>query len=102
MAIPSLASRADSFVTRRAVATVGSRRQSLVNDVHSQLNRTRVAEVIRPATVAELQAAVRRARHDGLSLSMCGGRHSMGGQQFCSGALLVDLTCLKRVIDLDA
>jgi len=72
-----------------------------VNDVHSQLNPTRVAGVACPATVGELQDAVRRARRERLPMSVCGGRHSMGGQQFCSGGLLVDLTSLNRVVELD-
>ena len=72
-----------------------------VNDVHSQLNRTRVAAVTRPTSVRELQAAVRHAREKGLPLSICGGRHAMGGQQFCSRGLLVDLTSLTRIVDLD-
>jgi FAD/FMN-containing dehydrogenase len=77
-------------------------RATSVNDIHSQLNRTRVAAIVRPTSVAELQSAVRLARSEGLPLSVCGGRHSMGGQQFCTRGLLADLTALNRVIDLDA
>ena len=72
-----------------------------VNDVHSQLNRTDVAAILQPASVPELQAAVRRARGLGLPLSICGGRHSMGGQQFCRGGLLLDTSRLTRILDLD-
>ena len=72
-----------------------------VNDVHSQLNRTEVAAILQPASVPELQAAVRRARGLGLPLSICGGRHSMGGQQFCRGGLLLDTSRLTRILDLD-
>ena len=72
-----------------------------MNDVHSQLNRTEVAGILQPASVPELQAAVRRARGLGLPLSICGGRHSMGGQQFCRGGLLLDTSRLTRILDLD-
>jgi len=32
-----------------------------VNDIHSQLNRTRVSELLHPASTEELQRIVRRA-----------------------------------------
>jgi FAD/FMN-containing dehydrogenase len=76
-------------------------RATSVNDVHSQLNRTRIGAVVRPETVAELQNVVRTAADRGMPMSVCGGRHSMGGQQFCTNGLLVDLTSLNRVVDLD-
>ena len=72
-----------------------------VNDVHSQLNRTRVAAIARPTSIEELQRAVHDARDRGLPLSVCGGRHSMGGQQFCTRGLLVDTAALTRIVDLD-
>ena len=78
------------------------RRPASVNDIHSQLNRTRVASVKQPKTIADLQAAVASARHEGLPVSVCGGRHSMGGQQFCTRGLLLDLTWLNRVLDFDS
>lgn len=113
MAIPSVTSLGVRYSAPRATAFAQAAsptspdaqlklRATFANDVHSQLNRTRVAAVIRPSTVAELQAAVRLARHKGVPVSVCGGRHSMGGQQFCSRGLLLDLTALNRVIDLDA
>ncbi len=49
-----------------------------------------------------LQEAVRGAAARGLSVSIAGGRHSMGGQQFGAGTVLLDMTALCRVIDLDA
>jgi FAD/FMN-containing dehydrogenase len=72
-----------------------------VNDVHSQLNRTTVREVVQVESVRALQEAVRAAAARGLSVSIAGGRHSMGGQQFGAGAVLLDMTALSRVIDLD-
>ncbi len=73
----------------------------VVNDLHSQLNATRVAGVLRPGSVAELQEIVVRAGRRGESISVCGGRHAMGGQQFASGTTLVDMTGLAAVIDVD-
>jgi FAD/FMN-containing dehydrogenase len=73
----------------------------VVNDVHSRLNRTRVAEIVAPRDLAELQDAVRRAADRGLPVSVCGGRHAMGGQQFGERALLVDTSSLCRVVSGD-
>lgn len=73
-----------------------------VNDVHSRLNATRVAEVAVPRDVDELRAAVRSATERGLPVAVAGGRHAMGGQQFCAGGLLVDTTALRRPVSLDA
>lgn len=74
---------------------------AIVNDVHSQLNETRVAEIVRPASLDSLTGAVARASGDGLGLAVAGGRHAMGGQQFCTGGLLVDTTALDRVLAFD-
>ena len=46
---------------------------TIVNDVHSQLNATRVAEIVKPHDVEALQAAVRRASAAGQSVSVAGG-----------------------------
>ena len=73
-----------------------------VNDVHSQLNRTTVARVVRVETVGALQQAVRTAAIEGSTISIAGGRHSMGGQQFGTGSTLLDMTSLCRVVDFDA
>ena len=73
----------------------------VVNDVHSQLNATRVKRIVKPSNLSELQAAVAAARSSGLAVSVMGGRHAMGGQQFASGSMLVDMTALNRVLSLD-
>jgi FAD/FMN-containing dehydrogenase len=73
-----------------------------VNDLHSQLNRTTVRQVVQVQSVRGLQEAVRGAAARGLSFSIAGGRHSMGGQQFAAGTTLLDMTALCRVIHLDA
>ncbi len=73
-----------------------------VNDIHSQLNETEVVEVIAPDSVAEVQQAVNKVRDAGHSLSIAGGRHSMGSQQFLSGGTLLDTLHLRRIIALDA
>ena len=78
------------------------RRQACdVNDVHSQLNRTTVRRVVSVESIRGLQAAVRSAAAAGFAVSIAGGRHAMGGQQFGAGTVLLDMTSLCRVLDLD-
>src|SRR3954453_4994142 len=74
----------------------------LVNDVHSRLNATTVAEVVQPRDVDELCAAIRSAADRGLRVTVAGGRHAMGGQQFGTDALLIDTTSLTRTHAFDA
>jgi FAD/FMN-containing dehydrogenase len=78
-----------------------TRHDCLVNDIHSQLNATSVARVLRPRARGELQELVAAASGAGQALSFCGGRHAMGGQQFGTAGTLVDMTALNRVIDVD-
>ena len=75
---------------------------TLVNDVHSQLNATRVDRIVKPRAVEELQQAIAAARSAGKSVSVAGGRHAMGGQQFGDGTVLVDTRDLNRVLAFDA
>src|SRR6185436_13501375 len=72
-----------------------------VNDVHSQLNRTRVRELLRPRTRDELAEIVRSASRKGLPISLSGCRHSMGGQQFATDSIYIDTRELDRVISFD-
>ncbi len=73
----------------------------LVNDVHSQLNPTQVLEVLQPRSLEEVQSIVRSARKDRKVISVAGGRHAMGGQQFGTDTLLIDIRQLNRVLNLD-
>jgi FAD/FMN-containing dehydrogenase len=69
----------------------------LVNDIHSGLNPTKVAAIMRPTTVEGVVQVVRQTS----VISIAGGRHAMGGQQFGAGMTLLDLSGLDRVIGLD-
>ena len=73
-----------------------------VNDLHSALNPTRVARIVTPAAPAVLGDIVHAARREGRAISIAGGRHAMGGQQFAAGTVLVDTRGLARVLALDA
>lgn len=72
-----------------------------VNDMHSALNATRVADIVTPHGVADICAAIASAAGAGLSVAICAGRHAMGGQQFAEGALLLDMRQMNRVLAFD-
>jgi len=74
----------------------------VLNDVHSALNPTPVRRVERPRTLEELQSLVRRARSEGFGLSVAGGRHAMGAQQFATNQVHVDTTAMCAVLGSDA
>ena len=73
----------------------------LVNDIHSQLNSTHVQGISQPQSLEDVQSIVRTARKDRNVISIAGGRHAMGGQQFGTDTLLIDIRNLNRVINLD-
>jgi FAD/FMN-containing dehydrogenase len=76
-------------------------REIWVNDVHSQLNRTRVRELLRPRARDELAEIVHAASQKGLPISASGCRHSMGAQQFATDSICIDTRSLSRVISFD-
>ncbi len=72
------------------------------NDIHSQLNPVLVAEVVRPTTIGEIAAVIKLARSRNMQISIAGGRHSMGAQQFGSNTLHIDITAMNKVLSRDA
>ncbi len=74
----------------------------LVNDIHSQLNSTRVLGISEPKSLEDVQSLVRAARKDRRVISVAGGRHAMGGQQFGADTMLIDIRKLSRVLNLDS
>ena len=89
-----------------AVASVATKLTSetesiQVNDIHSQLNPTRVLAISEPRTLEDVQNLVRSAGKDQRLISIAGGRHAMGGQQFGTDTQLIDIRKLNRVLNLD-
>ncbi len=74
----------------------------LVNDVHSRLNETRVDRIVPIESVEAAVGAVREARGRGQAISIAGSRHAMGGQQFGTDTVLLDMRPMKRVLAFDA
>jgi FAD/FMN-containing dehydrogenase len=74
---------------------------AVVNDIQSQLNSTRVQRIIRPPSIETIQAAVRNARTSDRAISIAGGMHAMGGQQFGADTTLLDMRGMSRVLSFD-
>ncbi len=73
-----------------------------VNDIHSQLNPTSVDRIVSVDSLEAIQAGIAAAQREGFSVSIAGGRHAMGAQQFGSGTILLDTVPLNRVLDFNA
>ncbi len=73
----------------------------VVNDIHSQLNGTRVSNVSRPQSLQDVQRIIQQARKERKAISVAGGRHAMGGQQFGTDTLLIDIRKMDRVLNFD-
>jgi hypothetical protein len=56
-----------------------------VNDTQSRLNHTRMDRIVHAESLPEVQQLVECAGALKKSISICGKRHSMGGQQFLTG-----------------
>lgn len=76
-------------------------RAVFVNDTHSQSNRTRLRELHAPTTTAQVAAIIRHSAKLALGISIAGGRHAMGGQQFGRDTVGLDLRSLSRVLEFD-
>lgn len=77
-------------------------RAKSVTDIHSQLVKSSPSRTLIPQTVANAKSeieAIKQGR-DG-HLAICGSRHAAGGQEFATGAPLLDTTALTRVLDYD-
>lgn len=98
-AVPATRKPVRSAPLPRSADTPGT---VLVNDIHSQLNQTRVNRIIKPLSTGDLRATILTARSEGKALSITGGRHAMGTQQFGTGTILIDMTGMNRVLNLDA
>ena len=76
------------FITGSAAIAIASRagkshaaepESILVNDIHSQLNSTRVLKILEPHSLADVQDIVRTAGKNKQAISVAGGRPAMGG-----------------------
>ena len=71
------------------------------DEARSTFNATidrRPAVVIRPTSTAEVAAAVRWARDEGLPIAVRGGGHNVAGHATADGAAVIDLRHLREVV----
>src|SRR4029078_5425691 len=73
-----------------------------LNDIPSQLNATKHSAVLNPTSIEDIQVAIRDAKAKRQFISISGGKHSMGGQQFGTGTLHLSMSSFNQVISLDA
>jgi FAD/FMN-containing dehydrogenase len=85
---------APAFAKSDAFAASGNK---LVNDV-SQLNPIKTATVLNPTSSKDIQSALRAWSG---SVSVGGGRYSMGGQIAAASSLHFDMRAFKNIIALD-
>lgn len=73
-----------------------------LNDLHSKLNPTFHAEILVPKSIQEIQTIVRQAKQEGKAISIHGGKHAMGGQQFGTGTIALNMSSFNKVLGLDS
>jgi FAD/FMN-containing dehydrogenase len=71
-------------------------RAGFINDA-SCLNKTPVFGVVRVQTIEDISRALSFARTNHLKVSVAGQRHSMGGQTFTAGGLVLDMRSFDQV-----
>ena len=82
-----------------APAIAFKQRGGFTNDA-SHLNKTAVYGIVRIASEDDVRNALQFARERNLKVTCAGQQHSMGGQTFTHGGLVLDLRELNR-IDVD-
>jgi FAD/FMN-containing dehydrogenase len=75
---------------------VFEQRGGFANDA-SHLNKTAVYGVVRAANEDDIRNALQFARRNGLKVACAGQQHSMGGQTFTHGGLVLDLRDYNRI-----
>jgi len=73
----------------------------IVNDLHSQLNATRVDRIVEPETLDGVRSALVAAKREQRAVCIAGGRHAMGAQAFATDGLLIDIRRLNQVLAFD-
>jgi FAD/FMN-containing dehydrogenase len=100
-AAPAIASQWPAAAWSQAAKKAKPPPGILVNDLQSQLNSTRVFRIAAPASLDSVRPLLASARKEKRPVCIAGGRHAMGGQQFCADALMLDTRKLNRVLAFD-
>jgi FAD/FMN-containing dehydrogenase len=94
--LPPLAPQGNSKLMTKVAELPWVQKGGTVNDA-SCLSRTAVAGVVAPHNEKEVADTLASARALGLTVSPAGARHSMGGQAFRRGGIMLDMRGLNRI-----
>lgn len=72
-----------------------------INDIHSQINPTQVLRVEKPSDIEEVLAILKEAVQKKITVSISGGQHSMGGQQFAENSIHINTSNLNKILHYD-
>ncbi|MFC0503361.1 FAD-binding oxidoreductase [Micromonospora costi] len=81
------------------IVTPGDRRYALLRSTYTTTHSP--AGVLLPETTAEVVAAVRYAREQGLPIAVRSGGHGLAGTSSNDGGIVIDLSALNRVEVVD-
>ena len=76
-------------------------KQEILNDVHSQLNATRVKKLVSVTSEDQLIDLIKKCRKQNRSIAVSGARGAMGGQQFSENKTVLDLRGLNNILWFD-
>jgi FAD/FMN-containing dehydrogenase len=94
--LPPISPENGHLIQRTVAQPSWSQKGGTVNDA-SCLSRTAIAGVVTPHSEKDVADAVAYARAAGLTISPAGVRHSMGGQAFRRGGIMLDMRQLNRI-----
>ena len=75
--------------------------QNVLNDLHSKLNPTTVDSIHHPKSTYEVLSLIKHAKKHDKSISISGGQHSMGGQQYGTGTVHLNMSAMNDVLKFD-
>src|SRR3989442_4709612 len=73
----------------------------LVNDVHAQLNSTRVFRIVEPTSVDAVRGAMKLALTEKRARCIARGRHAAGTPPLATDRVLVDIRKMNKVLAFD-
>lgn len=84
------------FASGSPDSLIWEQRGGSINDA-SVLNRTDIFGIVRVDSIETLRTALQFARENKLRVTCSGERHSMGGQSFAPGGMVLDLRPLNHI-----
>lgn len=73
----------------------------VLNDLHSKLNATKVAELHYPQSSEDIVKIILLAKQKNKAISISGGKHAMGGQQFGEDTIHISMKKMNDVLSFN-